>query len=137
MGEDDRIDPVDGVGEGAGVGQVALDNLRTGSRRRARSSVAGQRPDLQAVLEGGGDDDAAGLPGGPHHEHGGHRHGHADGFAAAAFSAARMAAMTPPSMSRSEPVMKEPSGPRRRAAASATSDGVPIRPAAEVSIMCR
>lgn len=50
---------------------------------------------------------------------------------------ARIAAMTPPSMRRSEPVMKAPSGPRRYPAMAATSAGVPMRPAAEVRIMFR
>ena len=44
---------------------------------------------------------------------------------------ARRAAMTPPSMSRSLPVMKPASGPSRNAAAEATSSAVPTRPAAE------
>src|SRR4051794_6635297 len=50
---------------------------------------------------------------------------------------ARRAAMTPPSMSRSVPVMKPASGPRRKAAAVATSSAVPTRPAAETSIIVR
>ena len=43
--------------------------------------------------------------------------------------------MTPPSMSRSLPVMKLASGPSRNAAADATSSVVPTRPAADVSII--
>ena len=50
---------------------------------------------------------------------------------------ARRAAMTPPSMSRSVPVMKPASGPSRKAAAVATSSAVPTRPVAETSIIFR
>ena len=50
---------------------------------------------------------------------------------------ARSAAMTPPSMSRSLPVMKAASGPKRKAAADAISSVVPTRPAAEASIIAR
>ena len=46
-----------------------------------------------------------------------------------------MAAMTPPSMSRSVPVMNLACSPSRKAAASAISSLVPVRWAAEASIM--
>ncbi len=45
-----------------------------------------------------------------------------------------MAAMTPPSMSRSVPVMNLACSPSRKAAASAISSLVPVRWAAEASI---
>ena len=48
---------------------------------------------------------------------------------------ARSAAMTPPSIKRSAPVTKLDSGPRRNAAAAATSSGDPIRRDADVSFV--
>ena len=50
-------------------------------------------------------------------------------------SPVRMLAMTPPSMSRSVPVMNLACSPSRKAAASAISSLVPVRRAAEASIM--
>src|SRR5665647_3613971 len=47
----------------------------------------------------------------------------------------RTTAITPPSTSRSVPVMNDADGPSRNAAASAMSDGVPIRPVPETSII--
>jgi hypothetical protein len=47
------------------------------------------------------------------------------------------AAVTPPSMRTSLPVMKAPSGPMSRAPTVPTSSGVPARPAAEISIIRR
>src|SRR5215203_2355051 len=46
-----------------------------------------------------------------------------------------MAAMTPPSIRRSVPVMKVPSRPIRNAAAAPISSGLPTRPAAEALII--
>jgi hypothetical protein len=43
--------------------------------------------------------------------------------------------MAAPSMSRSAPVMNEPSRPMRNAAVAPISSGVPTRPAAEIMII--
>ena len=51
------------------------------------------------------------------------------------YSPVRIAAMTPPSMSKSVPVMKRACSPSRKAAESAISSLVPVRWAAEASIM--
>ena len=51
------------------------------------------------------------------------------------YSPVRMLAITPPSMSKSVPVMNFACSPSRKAAASAISSLVPVRLAAEASIM--
>ena len=56
-------------------------------------------------------------------------------FQPSLYSPVRIDAITPPSISRSVPVMKRECSPSRKAAASAISSLVPVRWAAEASIM--
>lgn len=145
-GEYDRVHSVHRRGERLRPGHVTRDDLRFARELIRLTGLAHESPNGVALPERFINDEASDRARGADNQycHFARVHDslllrgigpvfHHFGFR----SPNQYAAVTPPSIRKSLPVMKAPSGPMRSAATVPTSSGVPARPAAESSIMRR